>query len=263
LHALLAMFDDAIPVVRLSGVAAVGRLDSASAVPALIRRLRVDESADVRRTAAWALGQLDDNHEATAALGEALRGDKDADVREMCAWALGNTGGKDGAPALLGALRDPSPRIRETSAWALAEVGDDANATTLDRMLQSEHDTRVRETLAWALGELDTSAPSAGLLAAIADSSAGVRTRAAWAISRHGDKAAIPALRAVLAHEKDSDAARAEIRALIHSADDPSQLASLLESKDESVRVAVTRALAGRHGPDPWPWPNPRPRPFP
>ncbi|HEY4319910.1 MAG TPA: HEAT repeat domain-containing protein [Gemmatimonadales bacterium] len=263
LRALLGTFDDPAPVVRLSGVVAVGHMDSAAAVPALIKRLRIDESPAVRRTAAWALGQLGEDHGAIAALSEALHGDKDIDVREMCGWALGEIGNKDGTPSLLAALRDPSPRIRETSAWALAEIGDDANGATLDRMLVTEHDSRVRATLAWALGQLDATATGPGLLAAVSDSSAGVRMRAAWAISQHGDKAAIPALRTALAREKDSDAARAEIRALIHSVDDPSELASLLESKDASVRVAVTRALAGRRGPDPWPWPNPRPRPFP
>jgi hypothetical protein len=39
--------------------------------------------------------------------------------------------------------------------------------------------------------------------------------------------------------------------------------ADLFESTNPKVRLAVTRALAGRHNPDPWPWPTPRPHPFP
>ena len=52
--------------------AALGHLDSASAVPALLRMLKSDPVASVRRAAAWALGQLE-AAEAADALAAALR----------------------------------------------------------------------------------------------------------------------------------------------------------------------------------------------
>jgi HEAT repeat protein len=87
--------------------------------------------------------------------------------------------------------------------------------------------------------------------------------KAAWALSEIADGAAIPALRTALSRERDPDARKAEVRALIHSGERSERLTELLESKDPEVREAAIRGIAGRDGSDPWPWPEPRPRPFP
>ncbi|HEX4510954.1 MAG TPA: HEAT repeat domain-containing protein, partial [Burkholderiaceae bacterium] len=227
--ALAALFNDRVPLVRQAAVGAVGRLDSVDATDALIRRLKIDDVAAVRRAAAWALGNREAQTAGTA-LVAALATDQDNGVREMCAWALGSIGDHDAADGLAKALG-------------------------------SEHDTRTRRTIAWALGQLGVTPAPRALIAAVNDSSSDVRTVAAWAISEEGDAAAIPALRAALSREHDTEAARAEVRALVHSSATPEQLADLLESRDATVRLAVTRALGGHHGPDPWPWPMPRPFP--
>ena len=185
-------------------------------------------------------------------------------MREMSAWALGNMEAHAAARALLAAARnDESAATRETAVWALGNMEEKGSASAIGQLLGTERASRVRATAAWALGQLEVKPAPKELIDAVNDSALDVRTRAAWALSQTGDPAAIPALRTALAKEKDETAQRAQVRALIHSSEDPARLTELLESPNAQVRLAVTRALGGRRGPDPWPWPMPRPRPFP
>ena len=59
LQPLIGALGDADSTVRDAVVGALGKLDSTSAIPALLRVLREDKVASVRRTAAWALGNLE------------------------------------------------------------------------------------------------------------------------------------------------------------------------------------------------------------
>ena len=59
-----------------------------AALLALMEALRTDEDAQVRRSAAWALGEMEDAL-AVPALGEALQGDASQEVRLTAAWAMG------------------------------------------------------------------------------------------------------------------------------------------------------------------------------
>src|SRR5207237_2557986 len=58
LQPLLGLFSDDTEKVRLAAVSSAGHLDSVASVPALIRVLREDNAANVRRLAAWALGNV-------------------------------------------------------------------------------------------------------------------------------------------------------------------------------------------------------------
>jgi HEAT repeat protein len=185
-------------------------------------------------------------------------------VREMCAWALGEMDTKRGTDALLAAATsDHDDSVRETAAWALGEHAEASAAGALGQLLATEKHPGVRGTAAWALGQMELETAPKGLIDAVGDPTTDVRTRAAWALSEIGDAAAIPALRAALAKETDSDARKAEVRALIHSGERSERLTELLESKDPEVRAAAIRGVAGGDEVDPWPWPEPRPRPFP
>lgn len=259
---LLAAASDPVEIVRVSVIESLGRSDSTGAIPILDRLIRTDPSPLVRRTAAWALGEIGDKA-GDEALIVALD-DHDDGVREMSAWAIGEIGGDVAPPALVAhMLHDDAADVREMAVWSAAEIGDQNASATIARALGSDHSARVRATAAWALGELGGSTAPSALIDALGDSSARVRLPAAWALSQIGDPAATRALNAALTRERDPEIQKAEIRALIHAGSQPEELASLLESKDATVRAAVTRALAGGHRIDPWPWPQPRPRPFP
>ena len=103
--------------------------------------LATDRSVRVRRTAAWALGQLD-LRAAPKGLLDAL-GDGDGDLRLKAAWALSEIGDGAAIPALRAALgREQDPRARKAEVRALIHSGE--RSERLTELLQSA-DPQVRE----------------------------------------------------------------------------------------------------------------------
>jgi len=169
----------------------------------------------VRRSAAWALGQLE-ARSAVDVLIAVLRQDADARVREMAAWALGSIETQTAAPGLIGALRrDSSDAVRETAAWALGNVGDRTAVDILGDAVRSDKSARVRGTAAWALGQLDPKDAPRGLIEGLTDQDDEVRLKSAWALGQIGDSSAVIAIRGALRTEKSDRARKAQIRALL------------------------------------------------
>ena len=266
LNPLVSLFSDDAERVREAAVAAVGRIDdSTSAIPALIRVLREDNAASVRRVAAWALGHLE-AREAVDALTNALARDAEARVREMSAWALGNIEDRRSIAALGAAARgDAEDRVRETAVWALGNI-EDRSAVDVLAAATSDRSPSVRGTAAWAIGQMDERQARApdGLLRLLGDENADVRLKAAWALGQLEDAGALPAVRNALKTEKNDRVRKALIRALMKSGESSqATLTQLLSDPDPKVREAAVRGIAGARSFDPWPWPWPRPRPFP
>ncbi|MEP7383965.1 MAG: M56 family metallopeptidase, partial [Gemmatimonadota bacterium] len=231
----------------------------------LMKVIRTDTSAALRRVAAWGLQPYADHAEVSKALAEALRRERDTEVREMIVWSLASG---DDTAEVLGALgatlrQDADGGVREMAAWALGSLGAKESDAALVAAL-SDASPRIRSTALWAIGNVDGSTVPPAVLQAISDSSASVRRLAAWVVFQREDAAAVPALERALATEKDRSARSAFIRALgaIGGPSAPA-LARLLDSSDPEVRSLVVNALAGRSGGGPWPMPMPRPRPFP
>jgi HEAT repeat protein len=88
-------------------------------VELLIQALK-DDRWDVRRKAAWALGNIGDAR-GVEALIQALR-DEYPDVREEAAWALGSIGDFRAIEPLIQALRDEYPDVRRQAARSLAAL---------------------------------------------------------------------------------------------------------------------------------------------
>ncbi|HSL22076.1 MAG TPA: HEAT repeat domain-containing protein [Vicinamibacterales bacterium] len=164
---------------RRSAAWALGALDDARAVQPLIAALG-DAEPPVRRNAAWALGALDDDR-AVDALMAAL-GDADADTRAQAAWALGAIDAARAAPALVRALSDSDVRVRRQAAWALGAIGSAEGVDGLLRTLEQDRDAAVRSQAAWALGAIGDGRASAALAVALKDPDAKVRRQAAWAL---------------------------------------------------------------------------------
>lgn len=224
--ALRRALEDSVAAVRVDAAYALGRLESAAAVPVLVARLPHDPAPKVREMIAWALGQIE-SHAATEVLASTAQHDASEDVRAMAVWALGQ-------------IQDPS------SVPALEQVLHDASA-------------EVRGRAAWALGTISPSSAPSGLLAALADGSSEVRVRAAWALGQIADSVATPRLLTAL-HDSDSEVRRAAMWAIGQIGGDAAQgaLIEALSDKDPEVRARAARSLSGSHS-EPWPWPWPMP----
>jgi hypothetical protein len=88
---LIGTLRDSDAGVRASSAWALGSIESRRAVPALIAALK-DVDPVVRRSSAQALGEIEDPA-AIPALAALLREDRDAEVRRAAAWALGEISG--------------------------------------------------------------------------------------------------------------------------------------------------------------------------
>lgn len=231
----------------------------------LMRVLRTDTSASLRRVAAWGLAQHAGESGVTAALAAALRGDRAAAVRETAAWSLAEAERDPAArDALAAALRaDADPTVRATAAWALGSTGDRSAAEPLAAAL-GDASAAVRARAAWALGAVGPREAPRALIGMLGDGDPHVRKLAAWALYTIEDPAAVPALQSAFKAERDPELQVAYVRALAALGErSVDALRGLLESSDPRIRDVAVRALAGGHATGPWPWPWPQPRPFP
>ena len=240
-------------------------VDSAK-VALLLRVLRSDPDANVRRMAAWGLSEAGDSPTVVEALAVAVRSDEDDNVREMAAWALSDSRRDNAHRALTGAARrDASDRVRETAVWALGNSDlRDEDRDVIEALLTSDPSEQVRESAAWALGNSPRRPAARALVVALGDRSPSVRESAAWALAETEDDDTAPAITAAFGRETNAQVKLAELRALtfLHT-DDESVIKEALTSKDADLRSRAVRMLAGSGGAWPEPRPRPRPRPMP
>ncbi|MGE5175663.1 MAG: HEAT repeat domain-containing protein [Hyphomicrobiales bacterium] len=105
----------------------------ARTAPLLIRALR-EGTPKARFWAARILGEIRDPR-ATRSLGDALL-DEEADVRSSAAWAIGAIGEAGTAPLIAPLLADPVWYVRAHAAEALGRVGDRGSAPALGEALR-------------------------------------------------------------------------------------------------------------------------------
>jgi HEAT repeat protein/beta-lactamase regulating signal transducer with metallopeptidase domain len=187
--------------VRKTAAQALGEFADPRAVEALMRALRSDSDAGVRAMAAWALGQIEDPR-AVPALGEALNGDASAEVRAMAATALGEIESPQAIPHLRTALRDSSDDVRAKAVMALGEIEDAGAVPALAEALRDAN-VEIRRNAAWALGEIESPTAVDPLVGALRDGDLDVRRKAVWALGEIEDPRALPGLVTAL---RDADA---------------------------------------------------------
>ncbi len=125
----------------------------------LIRVLKTDSSASVRRVAAWGLQHYAGEPAAQAELAAALGDDSNARVRTMAAWALAHASGEPALDALRqAAANDTDADVQEMAIWGLGRQGDAAAIGAITTALSSPASERLRATAAWALGQLQPEA---------------------------------------------------------------------------------------------------------
>ncbi len=205
-----------------------------------------------RQAAAWALGVARSKAFA-AALAKRVRGDESAGVRASAARALGEIGGRAGMSELFEALGDPSESARASAAQALARLGptpEDVQA--LAGALESP-DRYVAGFAAWSLGNLGAAAEPAvpDLVRALARDETNAVVAGALARVGPAAKAAVPELVKALASEDDGRrwrAARTLGRIGPEAGPAVEALTGALADPNGLVRAHAARAL-GRIGP--------------
>ena len=177
------------------------QLDRVKVVAALADRL-TDSHPEVRDRSAWALGEIEDAG-AVPALVRALRGDADRRVRLTSAWALGEIEDRSAVNGLVPALKDPDVELRKKVAWALGEIEDASAVAGLVQVLRNDADTTVRREAVWALGEIEDASAVSGLVAALRDPDVEIRKKVAWALGEIEDSSAVPGLVQALGDDAD------------------------------------------------------------
>ena len=103
-----------------------------------------DRSANVRGTAAWAIGQLDEEGAHAPAGLLHLLSDESTDVRLKAAWALGQLEDRNALSAIRDALKvGKNDRVRKALIRALMKSGESSQETLTE--LLSSSDPNVRE----------------------------------------------------------------------------------------------------------------------
>ena len=70
--------------------------------------------------------------------------DPNAEVRKRAAWALGNSDLKQAPPQLIAQLNDKDPEMREVTAWALYQIEDPSAVSGLEAALAREQDKELQ-----------------------------------------------------------------------------------------------------------------------
>ena len=213
-------------------------------VAALSRALRTDTSVEVRRTAAWALGQIEDA-EGVPALLYALANDDDVEVRRTTVWALGQIESPEAVDGLAGVLDDADDETRSQAAWALGQIEAPEAVPALTRLLQ-DPSAPVRSQAAWALGQIEVASAVDGLVGALDDEVAAVRSQAAWALGQIESRDAVEGLARAVANDEQAAVRSQAAWALgqIEPSTAPQALIDALDDESQAVRGQAAWALA-------------------
>ncbi len=222
-----------------------GAQQSASTNPRVMEAFTTalrDDDAEIRATAAQALGEIEDPS-AVAVLAEAHQGDEAARVRAQAAWALGMIESDAGVPALTAAMSDTEARVRSQAAWALGMIESAVAADVLGSALQADDSADVRQQAAWALGMIEDDGAVSALGNAVQnDTEADVRSQAAWALGMIESSESIAAVSAALAGDESARVRRQAAWAL-GMIDDVSALDVLLDAMTDDDLDVRKKAL--------------------
>ena len=176
--ALIARLKDESTDVRRAAAEALGKLEDPRAVPALISALS-DDAARVRAAAAGALGNFHDPRAVNRL--SALLGDPEREVRKNALESLSQYESGVPASAILPLTRDADAELRHAAAHALGRVGDRGAGAALAALVR-DPSPEVRAAAIEAIAELHDAGHASAILPALGDGSADVRRQALEAL---------------------------------------------------------------------------------
>jgi HEAT repeat protein len=174
LEPAIAALNEPLPLVRREAIGVLAYLRDARAIAAIAERIS-DPSPEVRRAAAGGLGFAE------------------ADAKPVA------------RKALLDALQDTDWEVREVAAVTLGKLLDPASAEGLIKALLLDEYWQVRLKAANALGLLKARSAIPALLKALDHTISNLRKEAANALEAIGDRAVLPVLQNLAAHDTDLD----------------------------------------------------------
>ncbi|MBD2362506.1 HEAT repeat domain-containing protein [Anabaena minutissima FACHB-250] len=229
-----------LQIPLLFKISLLGLTKSDKAIPYL-NPLLEDEDSDVRRRAAYALGEI--KSEAAIPRLIQLLEDEDSDVRAGAADALGGIKSEAAIPGLIQLLEHGNSDVRRSIASALGEIKSEAAIPHLIKLIEDE-DSFVRYSAASALREIKSEAAIPGLIQLLEHGNSDVRISAASTLKEIKSESAIPGLIQLLEHG-NSDVRRIASSALEKIKWEAAifRLIQLLEHGNSDVRRSAAYAL--------------------
>jgi HEAT repeat protein/cyclophilin family peptidyl-prolyl cis-trans isomerase len=243
---------------------AAGEIEAIATLLMLEDARRFDEPAfakilssphpEVRRRAVQSLGRIADK--STLPLIQAARADKDVEVAATAVWAAGQLRDPGAIPWVADALKASQTAIAREAAIALGKIQAPEARAALAAYLSSTATTAPATVVGEALlsiGRFPAGGDIAPILRWTKSPDVEVRWRAAWALFRPRDRAALPELLRLSA-DPSGDVRFWAVRGLIpHANVDPAPAAARLHAaikdSDRRVRTEALRAL-GTHADD-------------
>lgn len=212
---LLANLAHADPDLRVWSAHAIGELADGRAREALEIALAGDSDTGVRLEAALGLRKIGDPNSRDA-LSKAVVNDSYKPVRLQAAAGLARLGDRKFFDFILAALKSSSGDARREAILVLGALGDPAGVAALVQFMEGDPAPADAETeeAAIALGRLAGPESVAALQRLLAHEAPRVRMRAALALVKTGDAAAIDVLSA-LARSEDPQIAYESARGLV------------------------------------------------
>jgi len=172
---------DSSPNVRILALTGLGHYKDASK-GRLVEAMCQDKSVEVRRTAVFVLGRLEDRA-SVPTLEQLLKTDPDGAVRAGAAQALGDLRATESKEALRSLLKDPAKVVQASAARSLMMLGD-GSAFEAARALDNDPDQTVRIVAIDALGWSKDPAAEAELQALLTQASQNSRPAIEGALMR-------------------------------------------------------------------------------
>ena len=191
-----------LSVLCLAGCVQDSPPSSKERTVSLLLELLLDETPEMRRTAAESLGKIGDPRAADSILS--LKHDPAAIVREASVLAMGRMKptATDGVVALLTqALEDPVEAVRQAAVVAIGEIEPGPRLLQPVVGLLRSSDAMIRRAAVRALLQVDSSQSVPALVAAGRDSDVEVRQGIVAAVGEWGGSAVSPWLRERLAED--------------------------------------------------------------
>jgi HEAT repeat protein len=240
---LTAALRDQNSAVRRAAVEALELFGDPRAVRPLRIALWEEDNDDVCWIITQALVKLD---ESAVELFIAIMQDEDSDsnVRQTAAWALGELDDHRAIEPLIAALQDRDSNIRLRASEALGLLGNSCAVEPLNALLRKETEGNVRQVITQALGNLGEPAVEP-LIATLKDEEGYVRQTAAQALIEIGE----PSVEPLIATLQDEDSYVRQVAVSTLGAIDPRRavapVISALQDKDSNVRRAAVETLEG------------------